>query len=150
MAPYGDGFPMFFFGMSNGFLSSFHLPNLAMVTESFSDEHVLLVVGRRASCDVGAVDVADRSLDALVDGDRIQTCFRSCLLTCLEVISGSEFRASQQKFGEGHADPRGGLVGGVDGVAVQTTCESILINAKSVDGEKGIGERDEEMALRFK
>ena len=65
---------MSFLGMSNSFLSGFFLMNLTVVAGTFSGEHVLLAVGRRVPCDVGAADVADRSLDALVDGNRFDPC----------------------------------------------------------------------------
>ena len=65
---------MSFLAVLDGLFPDLHLPDFAVVAGAFSGEHVLLVVIRRASRDVGAADVADRSLEALVDGDRLNPC----------------------------------------------------------------------------
>ena len=63
-----------FLAVLDGLFSDLHPLNFAVVAGASSGEHVLLVVCRRASRDVGAADVADRSLDALVDGDCLDPC----------------------------------------------------------------------------
>ena len=74
MASNNNGLPMPFLAVLDGLFADLHPLNFAVVTRAFSGEHVLLVVCRRASRDVGAADVADRSLDALVDGGRFDPC----------------------------------------------------------------------------
>ena len=63
-----------FLAVLDGLFADLHPLNFAVLAGAFSGEHVLLVVIRRAARDVGAADVADRSLEALVDGDRLDPC----------------------------------------------------------------------------
>lgn len=74
MASDNEGFPMPFLGVLDGFFPDLYLPDFAVIAGSLSGEHVLLVVRRRASRDVGAADVADRSFDVLVNGNRFGPC----------------------------------------------------------------------------